>query len=195
MGASGTAVIAAGGSSFLFRVQQAEELGLPREALVPGLELDEAQSGLLALAAEAYEAEKKGLALLARAEQSVYMLGAKLEAKGLSRKAVKIAVERIQAEGLVSDRRFSEAFAAARLSRRAEGPASLLSSLRGRGVDGDTAKSTVASLMGPEERRAALAKAAAKEQRRSGGDREAVRRKLRSLGFKSDEISEFFDPE
>jgi hypothetical protein len=38
-----------------------------------------------------------------------------------------------------------------------------------------------------------LAKAAEKEMRRSGGDREAARRRLRRLGFKSDEISEYFE--
>ena len=195
MGAHGTAIIAAGGSSFLFRSEQAQELGLSLDSLALGLELDEAQGELLVLAAEAYEAEQKAYACLARAEQSVHMLSSKLEAKGYSRKAARLAVERLQAEGLLSDRRFADAYAASRLSRRAEGPASLVASLRGKGVDGDTAKTAVASLMGPDQRRSALVKAAEKETRRSGGDREAVRRRLKSLGFKSDEISEYFDPE
>jgi regulatory protein len=194
-GASGTAIVAVGGSSFILRISQAQDLGLDPAALAPGAELDEASLGILALAAEAYEAEKRALALLARAEQSAFMLGCKLEARGLSKKAVRIALERLQAEGLLSDRRFAEAYAAARLSRRAEGPSSLLSSLRGRGVDADTAKAAIAAILGPEPRRAALAKAAEKELRRSGGDREAARRRLRALGFKSEEISGYFDPE
>jgi regulatory protein len=195
VGASGTAIVAAGGSSYIYRPEQAEELGLLPDSIRPGAELEEPESDILALAAEAYEAEKRALSLLARAEQTAFMLAAKLESRGLSKKAARMALERLEAEGLLSDRRFAEAYAASRLSRRAEGPASLLSSLRGRGVDAETAKSAIASLLSPEQRQAALAKAAEKELRRSGGDREAARRRLRALGFKSEEISLYFDPE
>jgi regulatory protein len=194
-GASGTAIVAAGGSSYTLRPSQAEELGLPFSSLVPGAELDETEAEVLALAAEAYEAEKRGLLLLARAEQSAYMLRLKLESKGFSKKASNMAIERLDAEHILSDRRFAEAYAASRLSRRAEGPASLVASLRGRGVDGDTAKAAVAAILGPAERLAAIAKAAEKELRRSGGDQTAAKARLRALGFKSNEISEYFEPE
>ena len=193
-GASGTTIIVAGGSSFLFRPSQAEELGLDSASLLPGADLGEDAAGLLSLAAEAYEAEQKGVALLTRAEQSSHMLRQKLEARGISQKAARIAIERLSAEGTLSDRRYAEAYAASRLSRRAEGPASLTASLRGRGVDGETAKAAVAAVLGPGERVSALSKAADKELRR-GGDRDAVRRRLRALGFKSDEISGYFDPD
>jgi len=195
MGASGTAIVAAGGSSYLFRLSQAEELGLESSSLVAGADLEEAGLAILAVAAEAYEAEKRAIALLSRAEQSMHLLGQKLEKRGLSRVAVRIALERLSSEGLLSDRRYAEAYAASRLSRRAEGPASLQSSLRGRGVDGETAKAAVAAVLGPGERISALAKAAEKELRRSGGDRDAARRRLRGLGFKSDEINSYFDPD
>jgi regulatory protein len=183
----------AGGSSYIFRSSQAEELGLSSDPLFPGAELEETDAGILAVAAEAYEAEKRAIALLARAEQSAYMLGAKLETRGLSKKAVRVALDRLSSDGVLSDRRYAEAYAASRLSRRAEGPASLLSSLRGRGIDGETAKAAIAAVLGPAERLPALAKAAEKEMRRSGGDREAARRRLRRLGFKSDEISAYFE--
>jgi regulatory protein len=192
-GASGTAIVALGGSSFLFRVSQAEELGLGLAALLAGAELDESEVDILALAAEVYETEKRAIALLARAEQSTLMLGAKLASRGFSKKAVRVALERLGAEGILSDSRFAEAYAASRLARRAEGPASLLSSLRERGIDGDTAKAAIAAVLGPDERASALAKAAAKETRRSQGDREAIRRRLRGLGFKSEEIAEYFE--
>jgi regulatory protein len=194
-GASGTAIVAAGGSSYIFRPSQAEELGLPAGSLIPGAELEETDADILALAAEAYTVEKKAIALLVRAEQSAYMLGAKLETRGFSRKAVRVAVERLSTDGILSDRRYAEAYAASRLSRRAEGPASLLSSLRGRGIDGETAVAAIAAVLGPGQRLAALAKAAEKEMRRSGGDKDAARRRLRGLGFKSDEISEYFEEE
>jgi regulatory protein len=194
-GASGTTIVAAGGSTFILRPSQAEELGLSEASLLPGTELDEAEAELLALAAEAYEAEQRATALLARAEQSAHMLTQKLESRGLSRKASRLAVERLCEEGLVSDRRFAEAYAASRLSRRAEGPASLMTSLRAKGVDAETAKAAIAAVLGPGERSSAIAKAAEKELRRSDGDRDAARRRLRALGFKSEEISRYFDPE
>lgn len=195
MGASGAAIVAAGGSSFIYRPSQAEELGLVAASVFPGAELDETAAGLLALAAEAYQAEKRGLALLARAEQSAAMLRLKLEAKDFSRQAARIAAERLVGEGLLSDRRFAEAYARSRLARRAEGPASLLASLRNKGVDGEIAKEAIASVLGPDERLSAIAKAAEKELRRSDGDRDAARRRLRFLGFKSDEITEYFEKE
>ena len=105
-------------------------------------------------------------------------------------RAARIALARLCAEGILSDSRFAESYAASRLSRRAEGPASLVAALRGRGVDGDTAKGAVAAVLGPSERAAALAKAAGKELRRSRGDKDALKRRLRALGFKSEEIDE-----
>jgi regulatory protein len=195
-GASGTATVAVGGSSFLVSLELVDELGLPPSALVPESELDDAGLEILARAAEAREAEKRGLALVARAEQSTFMLRAKLEARGFSRKAIDVALERLQAKNFLNDRRFASAYAASRLARRgskAEGPASLLAALRARGVDRTTAAEAVAELLGPEDRARALSTAAARALRRSGGDKDDARRQLRELGFKSEEISEFFD--
>ena len=98
MGASGTAIVAAGGSSHLFRLSQAEELGLESSSLVAGADLGEAGLAILAVASEAYEAEKRALALLSRAEQSMHLLGQKLEKRGLSRVAVRIALEQTPPE-------------------------------------------------------------------------------------------------
>jgi regulatory protein len=177
----------------LLRPSQAEAFGLAPASLAPGVELDEGESQLLALAAEAYEAEKKALALLSRAEQSSYMLGLKLEARGFSKKAVRSALDRLRSEGTLSDSRFAEAYAASRLSRRPEGPASILAALRERGIDVDEAKTAIAAVLGPEERASALARAAEKEAERAGANRDSVRRRLRALGFASGEISEYFD--
>jgi regulatory protein len=192
-GASGAAVVAVGGSSYLFRLDQAETLGLSPVSLAAGVDLDEGEILLLSLAAESYEAEKRAGALLARAEQSSRILALKLEKKGYSKKAIRIALERLTLEGSLSDSRFAEAYVVSRLSRRAEGPASLVAALRERGIDGDTAKTAVSVVLGPEERASALAKAATKELRRSGSDKGEVRRRLHALGFKSEEISDFFD--
>jgi regulatory protein len=173
-----------------------EELGFPVASLAPGAEIDEEALATLSLAAEAREAEKRGLSLLARAEQSEYMLRQKLEGREFSRPAIRIALERLSASGLLDDRRFADAYAASRLARRgskAEGPASLVAALRERGIDGSTAAEAVAALMGPEERAAALEEAAAKALKRSGGEVDEARRRLRSLGYRPGEISELFE--
>jgi regulatory protein len=192
-GASGTADVAVGGSSFLLLLEVLEGLGLSADELVPGVELDEAQGSLLALAAEAHEAEKRALFLLARAEQSRFMLAAKLERRGFSKRAATLALERLASAGLLDDRRFARAYASSRLSRRAEGPSSLAAALRARGIDSETVASALAELLGPEGRAAALRKTAAKEMKRSAGDRGEARRRLRALGFSATEIGDYFE--
>jgi regulatory protein len=195
-GASGTATVVAGGSSFIAASDLLEELGLSPETLAPGAELDEAAYGILTLAAEAREAEKRGLALIARAEQSAFMLRVKLEARGFSSRAARIALERLQAGRFQDDRRFALAYASSRLGRhgsKPEGPASLVAALRDRGIDRSVAAEAVAELLSPEERASALAAAAEKIMARSGGDRDEARRRLRELGYKSEEIADLFD--
>jgi regulatory protein len=180
----------------LLTLEVLESLGFDTLKLLPGTELDEEAAAMLALAAEEREAERRGLALLARAEQSAFILRIKLEAREFSKRAVGIALERLAARGFLDDRRFAVAYASSRLAHRsskAEGPMSLIAALRERGVDRSLAAEAVAEILGPDERAGALAIAAAKELKRSRGDREAARGRLRGLGFKSEEISEHFD--
>jgi len=164
--------------------------------LVVGAELDEDELAILALAAEEREAERRGLALLSRAEQSAHMLRTKLELREFSRKAAALAVERLGASGVLDDRRFAEAYAASRLAHRgskAQGPASLISALRERGIDRETAAEAVAGLLGPDERKDALAKAAEKVMKKTRGDKDEARGLLRTLGFSSIEIADYFE--
>jgi regulatory protein len=172
------------------------KLGLPLASLTVGAELDESAVEFLALAAETREAERRGLALLARAEQSTFMLRCKLEQRGFSGRAVAIALDSLSASGILNDRRFARAYTASRLGQRrskAEGPSSLVAALRERGLDRSLAAEVVAELLDPEERAEVLSRAAAKELERSGGDRDETRRRLRALGFKSEEITDYFD--
>lgn len=199
IGASGVASIAAGGSSFLVDLGLLAELGLDQALLVPGAELEEEATELLVLADQVIDAEKRGASLLARAEQSAWMLRLKLEARGLPSRAVKLAITRLEASGLLDDERFSRAYVAARLSAKAEGPTSLVGALRAKGIDGDLAKAAVSAAIGanaaPDERKAALEKAAARELKRAKGDERMARSRLRGLGFKGPEIASFFGDE
>jgi len=191
-GASGAATVAVGGSSFLVDLAQLESLGLPVSALIPGARLDAETLGLLELGAEAREAERRALALLARAEQSAFLLRGKLELRGFSKRAIGLALERLVEGGWLDDRRFARAYAASRLSRRAEGPTSLAAALRAKGIDADTAKSVIGELFDAEARQSALG-AAYKRISRRYQDRETAREALQELGYKSSEISAFFE--
>lgn len=199
-GASGTATIAVGGSLFLVNTDTLAAVGFNLLRLEPGLELDETEIPLLALASEAREAEKRALALLARAEQSSYLLRCKLEQRGFSSRAASIAIEKLSAARLLDDKRFAVAYAASRLAHRgsrAEGPASLMRALRERGIERSTAAEAIAELVGaetePEARERALGAAAAKALKRSLGDRDEARHFLRELGYKSEEIGRYFE--
>jgi len=187
IGASGVAKIAAGGSSFLARVEELETLGLG--PLVEGSELDDEAQALLALASETYETEHRALALLARAEQSAFMLRSKLEARGFGARSIRAALSRLESQGLLDDRRFAKAYASSRIARRAEGPVSLRSALQARGIDGALAKEVVGSLFSGEERAELLARAFQRELRRSGGDPDAARARLRRLGYSAGEVA------
>jgi regulatory protein len=198
--ASGIAIVAAGGSSFAVDLALLEELGLPSARLKPGAELDEAETATLSLVSEEREAEHRALALLARAEQSSFMLRVKLEQRGFSSRAASIAIERLSYKSLVDDKRFARAWALSRLRHsgsRAEGPASLIAALRERGIDRTVAAEAIAEILGaevePEARAEALSLAFAKELKRSKDDKDEARRRLRALGYKSEEISDCFD--
>lgn len=193
--ASGTVKIAVGGSSFLARSFFLLECGLDPLDLRPGTELDEEGLSSLALAADATEAERQAASLIARAEQTRYLLGAKLEKKGLSPRAVRLALDHLEAEGLLSDRRYAEAWLRSRLGQGGGGlsPLKLLSGLRSRGIAEDIAKAAIRAVFGPEERKAALEKAIARETRRGEPDRVELRSRLRRLGFSAEEIRVYFE--
>ncbi|MDA8425190.1 MAG: RecX family transcriptional regulator [Treponema sp.] len=170
------------------RVEELEALGLG--PLGPGSELDEEAQALLALAAETYEAERRALALLARAEQSAFMLRSKLMARGFDARSIRSALSRLGSLGLLDDRRFATAYASSRLARRSEGPASLRAALQAHGIDGELAREVVGSLFSGEARAELLARAFGRELRRSGGDAAAARDRLRRLGYSAGEVAD-----
>jgi regulatory protein len=195
-GASAAVRVTAGGSSFVFKTRYAEvagfdEAGLDASSLAQGQELEEVALAALALASEATEAEKRALALLTRAEQCRALLEVKLEKRGLKARAARLALDRLEAEGLLSDRRYAEAWLRGR--NLSEGPTKLLLGLRARGIDSKLAAEALATVLNPEERRLALGKALARELARAKGDKDETRVRLKGLGFRSEEIREAMD--
>lgn len=80
--------------------------------------------------------------LLARREFSSRELRLRLERDFDQAAAISAELERLSAEGLLSDERFSEAFVRAR-RRRAQGPLRILRDLRQRGVNEELASRSV----------------------------------------------------
>jgi regulatory protein len=182
--------VTAGGFSFLCRRRYFEVLGL---AIAPGAELDEAGVESLGLATEAFEAERRALSLLARAEQSRFLLAVKLERRDIRPAAARLALDFLECEGLLDDRRFAEAWLRSRKGAAAASPARLAAGLRLRGIDEAVAKAALSVVFGPDERRAALSAAIARERRRAGLRPEELRSRLKKLGFRSEEIRSWFE--
>ena len=201
--AFGIAKIAAEGLSFFVRLSFWEDLGHEVSRLSQGAELDEGEGEQLVLAAKATEAEARGASLLGRAEQPRFLLRAKLIDRGYPPAAAEMALDRLEREGLLSDRRYAEAWLRSRVERavragrgggasatRAEGPSSLLLSLRARSVSEKVGKEALTAVLDEELRHDLLVSSIAILLR--GGLREGdeLRSRLRELGWKGEELRE-----
>ncbi|MEI6386693.1 MAG: regulatory protein RecX [Spirochaetota bacterium] len=200
IGISGIAKLVAGEQSFFVRVEFWELLGHEASILAPGSTLSEEEGSQLLVAAQATEAEARGASLLGRAEQTRFLLRAKLLERGYPDRSITLALDRLEAEGFLSDRRYAEAWLRARIGKslkgsRAEGPSSLQVSLRARSVPEKTSREAIASVLDEVTRATLLRKAIAtlsiptKKAAEAPG-REALRHELYSLGWKGEEVRE-----
>lgn len=201
-GAPGTVkAVAEDGSLFLFRPEYLSHAYrvLDPDALPPGLPYDvplEIPGAVLELASEALLAETRALALLARAEQFRLGLERKLMAREKPAQAVKAALDRLEAEGLLSDERYAAAWIRQRLRTKAEGPRSLESLLASKGIERHALRRALASALDGDdkeaERRSALAGAARKLAGKGLGPA-ASRRSLVKLGWRGPEVDDALD--
>jgi regulatory protein len=187
IGASGIVRVRTdGGSRFLFRLEHLPPDSGPVPS--PGQEATEV---FLAGAEEAsgiYAAESKALELLARAEQTRYLLTLKLRKRGMGDGSIFPALDRLEKQGLLSDERFARAWAEERARRRGEGPARIAAGLAARGVSEELARRVCLDLYPEEARVDALLRAARRLLRSVRKDPDAVARRLRSEGWKPSEI-------
>lgn len=141
-------------------------------------------------------AEGRALSLLARAEQFRAGLERKLMAKDSSRFACRVALNKLEAEDMLSDERYADAWMRQRLRSRAEGPRSLSAALASRGVDRNAVKKAMANYFEGEdhrdERLALIASAASRLLSREP-DRRAVRMALLELGWRTGDIDDTLD--
>ena len=122
----------------LLPIERVRALGLTR-----GRELDEALRERVDAAAQAEDAYRAGVRLLAARPRSVQEIVRRLRQRKLPPNAVSEAVGRLEEKGLLDDREFAQSFARAR-AERGYGPARILADLAARGVERRVAELAVA---------------------------------------------------
>lgn len=150
--------------------------------LESGLQLSDEVLDALFQAMRTYLAECKAVSLLNYAENSRFMLTTKLVRKGFSPAEYEPALDYLEAEDFLSDRRFAESWVRSRLKRKAESRLVILGKLTTRGVSSELAEAVVADYF-QEVDETALCVAAFEKQLRKCKDVEKVFRRLQRAGF------------
>jgi len=158
-------------------------------ALLLGRQLPEE---LLEQAAQVYNAEQQALRLLARAEQHRAGLNAKLAAKKFPANGIALALDWLEAAGLLDDRRYARFWITQRVRRHAEGPSSLSAALAQRGVGSPAVRSALQQFLSGATRREVLATAARLLDRKHP-DKDGLRYALRRLGWTSADLQRYFE--
>ena len=125
---------------------------------------DEAQS--LLLAARAFDAEREAKRYLFRAEHTRFMLERKLAKKGFCAKEAAPALDFLEREGTLDDRRFALAWLNTRAALHPEGRAALIAALFERGVSREDANAAVAAFFAERDEEELCMRAAQKLIRR-----------------------------
>lgn len=135
----------------------------------------------------------RALRLLSRSEHSRRGLEQKLLSRGFQPEDIRRALDRLQEEGALNDRRFAEEWIRSRLRKHPEGRALLELGLQKRGVDEDVAREVAKQCASWPEYREALK--GLFEDLRANGMHEPMELTslLRKKGFSSYEIRLLFE--
>ena len=172
----------------LVEVDRGRFASLPGEALT-SLRLDigrEIPAAVLARLRELADIEgafRAAVRALTRRPHARRDLGRKLVRKQHPPEAVEAALERLEARGLIDDRRFAQQYATLRAAR-GKGPARLITDLLAQGVDRKVAEDAVRQALADECIDPAIeARAVAAKRARQLGDLPAPARRRRLLAF------------
>ena len=172
----------------LVDVDRGRFASLPGDALA-SLQLDvgrEIPPAVLARLRELADIEaacRAALRTLTRRAHARLELGRKLTKKQHPPEAVEAALQRLEARGLIDDRRFAEQYATVRAAR-GQGPARLVKDLRAQGVDPRVAEESVRRALEDEGFTPEIeARAVAAKRARQLGDLPPLVRKRRLLAF------------
>ncbi len=105
----------------------------------------------LRAASAAFAARARAMALLARADHSVFRMRQKLVGRGYDSSIVEEVLTDLTRSGLLDDARFAGSWVRERIRRHPEGQPALIAGLRQRGVDSATAESAVSTVLAEDE--------------------------------------------
>ena len=175
-----------GGTAFYVRLSYLEHFCLDDAA--PGAELLDEDFADFVQAGEAFSAEKSAVAYLAGREHSRSQLRLKLLKKKHSEEASTKALDFLEREGWLSDRRFAEEWLRSRGAKRFEGRSRLLMELQGRGVERMLAAEAVDRFFEDNSEEEQFEKACKKLEKQGKKGEKLVNALIR-LGFSSKLIS------
>ena len=132
--------------------------------------------------------------LIARAEQFGAGLARKLLKRGHDEDSANAVISSLREQNLINDRRYAQLWIQSR-SRFALGPLKLLSSLSARGIERDDAQAALKTVLDEETELAMLARFVKKHEKKRKGraDNFRLRHLLKSEGFSTRAIKQFFN--
>jgi regulatory protein len=166
------------------------------EALpLPGTDLGGDEVEALRFAAACFRAERAALRLVARAEQTEAGLARKLERRGHSSACIRAAISHLAEREIVSDRRYARLWLQSRLIRDGRSPLQLLNALSGRGIDRDTARTALKSVLDFDHETALLRRFLVKKRLSGAGKDSFLKQRLKYEGFSPSVLQWFWEEE
>ena len=183
----------------LFYVRDCYLNGHRRESIASfeeGREISLVQEQAMRFADACFRAERAGVGLISRAEQTEAGLTRKLETRGHASECVSAVMARFVENDLVNDKRYAERWLCSRLTRKTgkvRGPRRLSAALAGRGICREAIKGAFDKTMDEETEFFLLQRFLAQNNVGNTSGIYSLRRLLRYEGFSSTVINRYFD--
>jgi regulatory protein len=153
--------------------------------LSPPREISSDEENVLRFASACLKAEGAALALTANAEQTVYGLSCKLEARGYRGDHVRLVVARLRELGIVNDERYARFWLESRLASKTDTPCKLFTSLCNKGIKRETIECVFRAVLDIEQEQILLKKYLKKLEKTG---KPIERRRLKQEGFSYEAI-------
>jgi regulatory protein len=161
-----------------------------------GREISPLEESALRFAAACYRAERAGMRLVGRAEQTSTGLARKLERRGYDSDCVSAVIARFLDLDLVNNGRYAERWLRSRLARKGgkvPSPRRLSADLANRGIERDTAASSLKETLDIETEWTLLQRFIAQNFPDGNSEGFSLRGRLRFEGFSSSVLQRWFE--
>lgn len=181
------------GSLFSFNHRYLPPFWRDGALLLPGEDVAGDEVEALRFAAACFRAERAALRLIARAEQTGAGLARKLEHRGHNEACIRAVISHLEEREIVSDRRYALLWLQSRLVRDSRSPLHLLKALSGRGIDRDTARAALKSVLDFEHELALLKRYLTKKRFSGDGKDRFLKQRLKYEGFSPPVLQWFWE--